>query len=123
MLLLFQGPDHAAAGGSRGATGCGRRCARSADLRTTSGAVTLRMSVGIHSGDFDFFLVGDPALHRELLVSGPGASITAEMEAAAAAGQIGLSPTTAALLAAAAGRRTAGRRPAAALAAGAGRPS
>ena len=62
------------------------------------GRSTLRMSVGIHSGDFDFFLVGDPAIHRELLISGPGASVTADMEAAASAGQIGLSPTTAALL-------------------------
>ncbi len=71
------------------------------------GTVTLRMSVGVHSGDFDFFLVGDPDLHRELLISGPGASLTADMEAAAAAGQIGLSAATAALLAAAAAR---GRR-------------
>ena len=79
--------------------------------------------MGIHSGDFDFFLVGDPEIHRELLISGPGASITADMEAAASAGQIGLSPH--------ARRRccrrgcvggTAARRPAAALAAGAGRP-
>jgi class 3 adenylate cyclase/tetratricopeptide (TPR) repeat protein len=97
VLLLFQGPDHAL------------RAARSAyrmraalrtigRLSTTSGAVTLRMSMGIHSGDFDFFLVGDPEIHRELLISGPGASITADYEAAASAGQIGLSPTTVALL-------------------------
>jgi class 3 adenylate cyclase/tetratricopeptide (TPR) repeat protein len=97
VLLLFQGPDHAL------------RAARSAyrmratlrtigRLSTTSGAVTLRMSMGIHSGDFDFFLVGDPEIHRELLISGPGASITADFEAAASAGQIGLSPTTVALL-------------------------
>ena len=56
------------------------------------------MSVGIHSGDFDFFLVGNPEIHRELLISGPDASITAETESAAAAGQIGLSATTAGLL-------------------------
>ena len=65
---------------------------------TSSGPVVLRMSVGIHSGDFDFFLVGDPEIHRELLISGPAASITAETESAAAAGQIGLSAATAALL-------------------------
>jgi len=97
VLLLFQGPDHAL------------RAARSAyrmraalrtlgRISTTSGSVTLRMSMGVHSGDFDFFLVGDPAIHRELLISGPGASVTAEVESEAAAGQIGLSPTTAALL-------------------------
>ena len=65
---------------------------------TSSGPVVLRMSVGIHSGDFDFFLVGNPEIHRELLISGPDASITAETESAAAAGQIGLSATTAGLL-------------------------
>jgi class 3 adenylate cyclase/tetratricopeptide (TPR) repeat protein len=97
VLLLFQGPDHA------------HRAARAAHrmratlrvigrLRTTSGMVVLRMSVGVHSGDFDFFLVGDPDVHRELLISGPAASVTAETEAAAAAGQIGLSASTAALL-------------------------
>ena len=97
VLLLFQGPDHA------------QRAARAAHrmratlrvigrLPTTSGMVVLRMSVGVHSGDFDFFLVGDPDVHRELLISGPAASVTAETEAAAAAGQIGLSSSTAALL-------------------------
>ena len=67
-------------------------------LSTTSGSVTLRISVGIHSGEFDFFLVGDPAIHRELLISGPGASATVDMESAAAAGQIALSAATAALV-------------------------
>ncbi len=97
VLLLFQGGEHA------------QRAARAAHrmratlrtighLPTTSGTVVLRMSVGVHSGDFDFFLVGDPDIHRELLISGPGASITAETEAAAEAGQIGLSASTAALL-------------------------
>jgi len=97
VLLLFHGPDHA------------HRAARAAHrmraalrvigrVPTSSGMVILRMSVGIHSGDFDFFLVGDPDIHRELLISGPAASITAETESAADAGQIGLSRTTAALL-------------------------
>ena len=97
VLLLFSDADHA------------QRAARSSyrmrqtlrtigKLTTTSGSATLRMSVGIHSGDFHFFLVGDPKIHRELLISGPGASVCADMEAAAAAGQIGLSASTAALL-------------------------
>ncbi|WP_165357029.1 AAA family ATPase [Nocardioides zhouii] len=97
VLLLFQGDDHA----HRAARASHRMRAKLkviGRLPTTSGTVVLRMSVGVHSGDFDFFLVGDPDVHRELLISGPGASITAETEAAAAAGQIGLSPTTAALL-------------------------
>ncbi len=97
VLLLFQGDAHA----HRAARAAHRMRAKLkviGRLPTTSGTVVLRMSVGVHSGDFDFFLVGDPDVHRELLISGPGASIVAETEAAAAAGQVGLSPTTAALL-------------------------
>jgi class 3 adenylate cyclase/tetratricopeptide (TPR) repeat protein len=97
MLLLFQGPEHAL----RAARAAHRMRARLrviGRLPTTSGNVTLRMSVGVHSGAFDFFLVGDRDIHQELLISGPEASITAETEAAAAAGQIGLSSATAALL-------------------------
>jgi class 3 adenylate cyclase/tetratricopeptide (TPR) repeat protein len=97
VLLLFQGDDHA----HRAARAAHRMRAKLkviGRLPTTSGTVVLRMSVGVHSGDFDFFLVGDPTVHRELLISGPGASITAETEAAAEAGQVGLSATTAALL-------------------------
>jgi class 3 adenylate cyclase/tetratricopeptide (TPR) repeat protein len=97
VLLLFEGAGHA----QRAAHAAHRMRATLrviGRLPTTSGMVVLRMSVGVHSGDFDFFLVGDPDIHRELLISGPAASITAETEAAAAAGQIGLSPSTAALL-------------------------
>ena len=97
VLLLFQGSDHA----QRAARAAHRMRAKLrviGRLPTTSGMVVLRMSVGVHSGDFDFFLVGDPDIHRELLISGPAASTTAETEAAAAAGQIGLSRATAALL-------------------------
>ena len=97
VLLLFRGRDHA----QRAARASHRMRAKLrviGRLPTTSGTVVLRMSVGVHSGEFDFFLVGDPDIHRELLISGPGASITAETEAAAAAGQIGLSSSTAALL-------------------------
>ena len=97
VLLLFQGPDHALRA-ARSAYRMRAALRTTGKLVTTSGLVTLRVSVGIHSGEFDFFLVGDPAIHRELLISGPGASVTAEMEAAAAAGQIGLSAATAALL-------------------------
>lgn len=97
MLLLFDGPDHAA----RAARSAHRMRATLADIgaiRLPSGTVRLRMSVGVHSGAFDFFLVGDPAIHQELLISGPGASLTAAMEAAAAAGQIGVSTPAATLL-------------------------
>ena len=97
VLLLFRGPHHAAHA-ARAAHRM-RTVLRSVGrTRVSAGRVTLRMSVGIHSGRFHFFLVGDPALHRELLVCGPSASITAEMESLASAGQIVVSDATAALL-------------------------
>jgi len=92
LLLLYQGADHA------------QRAARAAFVmrstlraigrpRTSAGAVQLKMHAGIHSGLFSFFLVGDS--HRELLVTGPAASRTVEMEAASEAGEILVSPETA----------------------------
>jgi class 3 adenylate cyclase/tetratricopeptide (TPR) repeat protein len=95
LLLLFAGPDHP------------ERAARSAfemralletigRPRTSAGTVDLRMHVGLHSGDFHFFLVGNS--HRELLVVGPAATATVEMESASEAGEILLSPATAAAL-------------------------
>jgi tetratricopeptide (TPR) repeat protein/class 3 adenylate cyclase len=64
--------------------------------RTSAGAVTLKMHAGLHAGRFQFFLVGGS--HRELLVTGPAATRTVEMEAGSEAGEILLSPETAALL-------------------------
>jgi class 3 adenylate cyclase/tetratricopeptide (TPR) repeat protein len=93
-LLRFDGPEHPA-----------RACAAAYDMRTTlrrvgaiqtsAGQARLRMSVGVHSGTLDFFLVGDPAHHRELIVAGPAATTTARLESLAAAGQIAISPQTA----------------------------
>jgi class 3 adenylate cyclase/tetratricopeptide (TPR) repeat protein len=65
-------------------------------ISTGASKVLLRMSVGIHSGDYEMFLVGGS--HREYLIAGPAASCAVAMEAAAGAGQILLSPSTAALL-------------------------
>jgi class 3 adenylate cyclase/tetratricopeptide (TPR) repeat protein len=62
-------------------------------VEVPGGRVMLRMSAGIHSGEFHFFLVGDS--HRELVVAGPGATTTVSMEAAAEAGEIVVSPATA----------------------------
>jgi class 3 adenylate cyclase/tetratricopeptide (TPR) repeat protein len=95
LLVLFEGEEHAR-----------RACAAAHDMRaelasagrieTPAGLVTLRMSVGIHSGVFDFFLVGDS--HRELILTGPAASRTVEAEGAAEADQILVSAATAALI-------------------------
>ena len=95
LLLWFSGENHAARAAwsahSMRATlrGIGR-------LETTAGKVQLRMSSGVHSGSFHFFLVGDS--HRELIVTGPAASRTVEMEGTATAGEILVSRDTAASL-------------------------
>jgi len=92
LLLLFTKEDHER-----------RACAAALAMRqtlaevgvcyTSAGKVTLRMSIGVHSGEFDFFLIGGS--HRELIVAGLGATRTVEMESAAGAGRIMLSPETA----------------------------
>ena len=92
LLLWFSGEHHAARAAwsahNMRATlrGIGR-------LETTAGKVVLRMSSGVHSGSFHFFLVGDS--HRELVVTGPAASRTVEMEGTATAGEILVSRDTA----------------------------
>jgi class 3 adenylate cyclase/tetratricopeptide (TPR) repeat protein len=58
--------------------------------------VVLRMSVGVHTGPLDMFLVGGS--HREFVMAGPTASKVVEMEGVASAGQILISPETAACL-------------------------
>ena len=97
VLLLFQGADHALRA-CRASARMRTRLAKIGRIGTGSGRVTLRMSVGVHSGLFHFFLVGDPAVHRELIISGPAASRCAEVEAIADADEVGISAETAALL-------------------------
>ncbi|TMK97434.1 MAG: hypothetical protein E6G40_08340 [Actinobacteria bacterium] len=92
VLLLFQGENHAARA-CRAAHGMRRSLRGIGRLPSSAGFVTLRMSVGIHSGRFDVFLAGD--LHRELILAGPAASHTVAMESTAEAGQILVSEATA----------------------------
>ena len=102
-LLLFQGAGHAA-----------RACRAAAEMqtimrttgsrRTSRGPVRLRMSVGIHSGVCDFFLLGHRD-HRDLIVTGPAVTTLARMEKVAGPGQIVISDGTAAALALAGQRR------------------
>jgi class 3 adenylate cyclase/tetratricopeptide (TPR) repeat protein len=99
MLLFFAGADHPARA-CRAAVEMRQELRRSGRFRTSAGAVWLRMSVGVHSGEVTFFLVGDS--HRELIVAGPAVTCTVEMEAAAHAGEILVSDDTAALIPAAA---------------------
>ena len=95
QLLMFTGEGHelraAAAAHEMRA-----ELRRIGGFQTAAGKVVLRMSIGVHTGSFDFFLVGRS--HRELIVAGPAATRTVQMEAAASTAQILLSPETARLL-------------------------
>lgn len=93
LLLFFSGDGHLERA-CRAAHGMRRVLRQVGRVSTSSGDVTLRMSQGIHTGLFHFFLVG--GRHQELVVAGPAATATVEMEAAADAGEILLSPAAAA---------------------------
>ncbi len=95
LFLLFTGQDHPVRG-VRAAHGMRRSLREIGNLQTKGGKVTLRMSVGVHTGVFNLFLVGDS--HRELMITGPAATEAVEMEGTAVAGDILLSPATAAHL-------------------------
>ncbi|MET0827053.1 MAG: adenylate/guanylate cyclase domain-containing protein, partial [Acidimicrobiales bacterium] len=85
LLLLFYGDGHVEQ--ACGAAVEMRVALReSAQITTSVGRVPLKMSVGLHTGTMHAYLVGDS--HRELIVTGPGATGTIEMEATADAGQI-----------------------------------
>jgi predicted ATPase/class 3 adenylate cyclase len=95
LLLLYEGDDHARRA-ARAAFEMRRTLRAIGRPRTSAGAVQLRMHAGLHSGRFQFFLVGES--HRELLITGPSASVTVTMESASEAGEILLSAGTAALI-------------------------
>ena len=95
VLVLFTGPGHA----QRAVAATWKmqkKMGQIGRLRTSVGPCTLAISVGIHSGAFHFFMLGER--HRELVVTGPASSATAVMEAVAEAGEIVVSPATAAQL-------------------------
>ncbi len=95
-LLLFFSGEHHASDGVAAAIGMRRTLSEMGAIDTSAGKVRLRMSVGVHSGEFHFFLVGER--HRELLLTGPGASTVVAMEGTADAGEIVVSLDTAAQL-------------------------
>lgn len=85
LLLLFDGTDHVL--DACAAVVEMRAALKEASEQTTSvGRISLRMSSGVHTGSIDSFLVGES--HRELIVTGPAASMTTEMESTADAGEI-----------------------------------
>ena len=95
LLILFDSEDHVM-----------QACAAAVEMRaalreaskekTSVGRINLKMSSGIHTGTVDFFLVGSS--HRELIVTGPTATITTQMESTAEAGEILVSPEVRAAL-------------------------
>jgi class 3 adenylate cyclase/tetratricopeptide (TPR) repeat protein len=94
VLLLFRGENHARRAATA-ALGMQDALAGMRRRSTSAGPVRLRMSVGIHSGTFHFFLVG--GVHRELVVAGADATACVETESIADAGEVMLSAPTAAL--------------------------
>src|SRR5437588_7056092 len=97
VLLLFDGENHAARA-CRAAANMQRAIVRVGRMTTSVGQVRLRMSVGLHSGRFDFFLAGDPSIHRELVIAGPASTETVLMEQTAEAGEIAVSSATVAAI-------------------------
>ncbi len=96
LLVFFYDPGHAARA-VHAAAGMRRKLSEiGKGLTSSAGRVRLRMSVGVNTGLFQFFLVGD--LHRELILTGPAASKTVEMESTAEAGEILLSKPLASLV-------------------------
>ncbi len=92
LLLFFDGDGHPARA-THSAVGMRRTLRERGPLSVLGQQVRLRMSVGVHTGEFHFFLVGRS--HRELMVTGPGFTETAALEAAADAGEILISHATA----------------------------
>jgi len=95
LLLMFDSADHALRA-CDAAAAMQSTMRRVGTLETSVGRVRLRMSIGIHTGMFSFHFLGQR--HRELLITGDAATVTAALEATAEAGDILVSPTTAELL-------------------------
>ncbi len=95
LLFLFRGDGHPEQA-CDAAVEMRTALREAAGTRTSVGRLSLSMSVGVHSGDVVLFLVGSPT--RELLILGPAASCTAQAEKVANAGEIVVSPATAARL-------------------------
>jgi len=95
LLLMFDTADHALRA-CDAAAAMQSTMRRVGTLETSVGRVRLRMSIGIHTGMFSFHFLGQR--HRELLITGDAATVTAALEATAEAGDILMSPTTAELL-------------------------
>ena len=95
LLLLFTGDRHQGRA-CHAAIGMRRALRQVGRLDVSGHRVQLRMSVGVHTGTFEFFLVGRS--HRELIVTGPAATQCVAMEGTAEAGEIVVSESAASAL-------------------------
>ncbi len=94
-VLFFDQPGSAARG-ARTAWLMARAMRRLGRLRTSVGRVDLKVSIGVHTGVVELFLL--PGRQRELVIAGPGATRAVEMEASASAGEVVVSTASATLL-------------------------
>jgi class 3 adenylate cyclase/tetratricopeptide (TPR) repeat protein len=92
-LMMFDGPDHARRA-CRAAWDMQRVRREGGSAVTARGRVRLGMSIGVHSGTYNCFLLGNTE-HRELVICGPDVTTLTGIEKRAAAGQIMLSSATA----------------------------
>ena len=92
LLLAFTGTEHLDRAG-HAAIAIRRELRSIGPIATSAGAVRLRMSAGLHTGDITLVLAGRS--HRELIVAGPAASAVVRAESAAATGEIALSSVAA----------------------------
>jgi predicted ATPase len=92
LLLFFPGEDHERRA-CEAASGMQWFIETAGSTMSSVGPVELRMSTGVYSGPCQFFLVD--ASHRELVVVGPAATRTFELEDASEAGEILVSERTA----------------------------
>lgn len=91
LLLIFTGTDHPIQAASA-AVEMQQVLRDARSYETSAGRLHLKMSVGLHSGNVHLFRVGDS--HKELILTGPAASMTTEMEETAVAGEILISSAT-----------------------------
>jgi class 3 adenylate cyclase/tetratricopeptide (TPR) repeat protein len=95
LLMLFSDSGHAARA-ARAVFEMRELLRQIGHVDTPAGAATLNMHVAVHTGRFDVFLVG--RTHRDLLVTGPGATTTVDLESHSEAGEILISPAVAEVL-------------------------
>ena len=95
LFVLFSGPDHARHA-AHAAWNMNRVLAAIGDIHLPAARARLRMSVGLHSGVFEFFLTGGENI--SVVLTGRDTSRVIELQSAAEAGKILVSAEAAALL-------------------------